>query len=459
MAPTRRDFLRLSVAGAAVPVLAACAPGSSGGTDSGSSSVTAASAVNTDGSAMGAVTLTMLDTWVDSAALQAKAIVAINDAFMKKYPNITLKRKTQTFDEVNKTLKLTLSSDDTPDIVPANNGWQGIGTFAKAGLILNLSRYAQAYGWKDRFPETLARQHQVSSDGTQIGTGDFFGVPVAQGVFISMFYNRAKLAKLGGKVPTTMDELEALLKQAKAAGEVPFMIGTQDQWLATTTLFALMNVYADKQKIGDFVYGIGGTAADTGMRQAGETYQRWVQSGYMPKNYAGTSGADSGQAFIDGTGLLYTYYSDSLPFKSVATADRFGAFFLPSSGAVRATGAGSQNLSVAKRSKNPDAAALYLDFVSSKTAGDLSLQTGLTPLMGTYTATSSTGPMLVDEIAELNALQASDGFVPYFDWSSPTMLDTLGAQCQLLMAGKITPDRLVEACQKDYDAFRKSQGK
>jgi len=49
--------------------------------------------------------------------------------------------------------------------------------------------------------------------------------------------------------------------------------------------------------------------------------------------------------------------------------------------------------------------------------------------------------------------------VPYFDWASPTMLDTMGAQTQLLLAGKITPDQLVEACQKDYDAFRKTQGK
>ena len=49
--------------------------------------------------------------------------------------------------------------------------------------------------------------------------------------------------------------------------------------------------------------------------------------------------------------------------------------------------------------------------------------------------------------------------MPYFDWASPTMLDTMGAQTQLLLAGQITPDQLVEACQKDYDAFRKTQGK
>jgi len=35
----------------------------------------------------------------------------------------------------------------------------------------------------------------------------------------------------------------------------------------------------------------------------------------------------------------------------------------------------------------------------------------------------------------------------------------MGAQTQLLLAGRVTPDQLVAACQKDYEAFRKTQGK
>ncbi len=92
-------------------------------------------------------------------------------------------------------------------------------------------------------------------------------------------------------------------------------------------------------------------------------------------------------------------------------------------------------------------------------AGEIALKTGVMPFNGTFEKPAEAGALLADELAELNAVQETDGFVPYFDWASPTMLDTLGAQTQLLLAGKITPDQLVEACQKDYDAFRKSQGK
>ena len=52
-------------------------------------------------------------------------------------------------------------------------------------------------------------------------------------------------------MPTTFDEFKQTLAAAKSAGEVPMAIGTQDQWLSTATLFALMDVFADKVKISD----------------------------------------------------------------------------------------------------------------------------------------------------------------------------------------------------------------
>jgi raffinose/stachyose/melibiose transport system substrate-binding protein len=456
MKTSRRMFLGLAAGAVAIPITG-CAPGGSAPPAGQSAAPTD---VNTDPTSIPATTVTVLDTWTDKTSMQAQWVTAVNTAFMAKYPNIKINRTSSTFDDINKTLKLKLSDASTPDVVPANNGWQGIGTFAKASLILNLDAYAKGYGWDKRIPQTIAKQHQVAADGSQIGTGSFFGMPIAQGGFITVYYNREKLDKLGKQVPTTFDEFKQMLAAAKSAGEVPMAIGTQDQWLSTTTLFALMDVFADKAKISDFVYGIGGGAADTGMKDAAAIYQEWAKSEYLPKNFAGTSGADSGQAFVEGTGVFYFYYSDSLPFTNTSTANKFGTFLLPTEGRpLQATGASNQNFSIASKSKSPDAAAAYLDFVSSKDAGDIALKTGVMPFNGPFEAQANAGALLKDEVGELNAVQQTDGFVPYFDWASPTMLDTMGAQTQLLLAGKITPDQLVEACQKDYDAFRKTQGK
>ncbi len=454
MITNRRTFLGLAAAAVTIP-LAGCAPGGSAPAAS-----SAPSDVNTDPASLPETTITTLDTWTDKASMQSQWVTAVNAAFTAKYPKLKVNRTSATFDDINKTLKLKLSDTSAPDVVPANNGWQGIGTFAKAGLILNLDAYAKGYGWGDRIPATIAKMHQVAADGSQIGTGSWFGAPIAQGGFITVYFNRSKLEKLGIGTPTTFEEFKQSLSAAKAAGEVPMMIGTQDQWLSTTTLFALMNVFAEKQKIADFVYGAGGSASDIGMLEAGELYQQWAADSYLPKNFAGTPGSDSGQAFVEGTGVYYFYYSDSLPFNNVETANKFGTFLLPTEGMpLQATGASNQNFSIATKSKSPDAAAAYLDFASSQEAGEIALKTGVMPFNGTFTKPADAGALLADELAELNAVQETDGFVPYFDWASPTMLDTLGAQTQLLLASKITPAQLVEACQKDYDAFRKSQGK
>ncbi len=454
MDTTRRTFLTLAL-GSAGTALAGCAPSTSSPT---SSAPLSGSPIATDGASLGNVTISMMDTWTDKASLQAKWMESVNAAFTAKYPNIKVTRTSMTFDDVNKTLKLKLSDASAPDIVPANNGWQGIGVLAKAGLIRNLDDYAKAYGWGERIPDTLARMHQVTTDGKSIGKGSWFGVPMAQGGFITVYYNRSKVDKLGG-LPTTFAGFDEMLAKAKAAGEIPMMIGTQDQWLSTTTLFALMCVYGDPKKISDFVYGIGGTAAETGLLKAAETYQRWSKSGYLPENFAGTPGTDSGTQFVEGKGVFYFYYSDSLPFTDAKQTDSFGTFLLPTeSGTLAAVGSSNQNFSIGAKAKNPDAAALWLDFVSSKAAGDLAMQGGIMPFLDTFEATASTGALLKDEIAELNAMQKSNAYVPYFDWASPTMLDTMGAQAQLLLAGKITPQQMVDACQKDYDAFKATQG-
>jgi len=287
----RRTLWGLAAGTAALP-LVSCAPG-------GSSAPPRWHRVHLqhgqpDPASMGDVTITAMDTWTDKTAMQAQWITQVNTDFQAKYPNITIDRKTATFDDINKTLKLKLSDPSTPDVVPANNGWQGIGTFAEAGLILNLDAYAKAYGWDTRIAKTIAKQHTMSADSNAIGTGAFYGMPIAQGGFITVYYNRAKLSSLGLSVPTTFEEFEAALAKAKSAGEVPMMIGTQDQWLSTTTLFAVMNVFGEKDKIADFVYGISGSAADTGMVEAATAYQKWSQADYLPKNFAGTSGSDSG---------------------------------------------------------------------------------------------------------------------------------------------------------------------
>lgn len=428
--------------------LAGCAPGGT------STAATHNSKVVTDPAKIGSATITVLDTWTGNTPL-SRWMQAVEAGFMKKYPNITIKRQSQSFDDLNKTLRLKLSDPSAPDVVPANNGWAGIGDLAPAHLILDLKDYGKAYGW-NRFPESIARQEEVTPNGKHIGEGDLYGVPAAQGAFIAIYYNRAMLTQLGLTVPTTLGEFESDLAKAKAAGQIPIQIGTEDQWNATAALYALQDVNGNGKDITNWVYGTGSEQlSQLGMTQAAQTFQSWADKGYLTPDFAGVSGADSGQAFVSGKGLFTFSYSDSLPFASQAQSNKFGSFLLPTATgpAQYATGATQSNFSIAANSKHPNAAALFLNYLSSSAAGKEAVAQGVMPFLGSYQAPANE-PMLSDEIAELTQIQKSNGFIPYLDWGSSTLLTTLGQQTQELLANKTSPAALTAAGQADYDAAK-----
>jgi len=123
-------------------------------------------------------------------------------------------------------------------------------------------------------------------------------------------------------------------------------------------------------------------------------------------------------------------------------------------GKVVGTGSTAANLSISAKSKHPDAAAAFLDFMASKTAAQQAVDHGFLPLLHSGLSTPSGNPELATEIAAQQALDKGTGYVPYFDWSTPSMIDTIGGQLQQLYAGQVTPDQLAAAGQKDYDAFQ-----
>ena len=46
-----------------------------------------------------------------------------------------------------------------------------------------------------------------------------------------------------------------------------------------------------------------------------------------------------------------------------------------------------------------------------------------------------------------------DGLVPYLDWATPTMGDTIGAALQDMLAKQQTPEQAMTTIGEDYDAF------
>lgn len=410
--------------------------------------------VNTDAASLGNVTFTMLDIY-GGAGPEAQWMREVVATFQRTYGNLTVKRSTETFDDLLKTLNLRMSGNNPPDVVPANNGWQSLGVLVKAGQVLNLDGYSKAYGWDRRIPKTIQRMHAFSADGLQMGTGPLFGVPPAHSAIIGVYYNRTKLAALGLEAPTTLTDFEDAAAAAKDAGEVPIQFGTLEQVPGLVPLFALQDAYGDQKKITDYIYSQGDiTLADTGMPEAAETLRQWAERGWFTPNFSGISSGDAGGKFTQGTGVFRFDYSGSVPFEPDQRKD-FGFFLLPRSdgGTPVATGSGSWNYSIGARAADPDAVAAFLDFLTGKTTAELAVQHGLLPMIESATPEDA-DPLFTDEVTAQRSLDENDAYVPYLDWSSPTFLDTMGQETQLLLGGKSSPDDLVATGQEDYDKAR-----
>ncbi|WP_433675902.1 ABC transporter substrate-binding protein [Microbacterium gorillae] len=442
----RRTRTALAVATSVTAVLAmtACAPG--GGTAAPSA---APSAVSDDVAGAGDVTLKLSDFW---GSAEEEWIVTLVDEFEKKYPNVTIERTREDWGQLTSTLNLQLQDAGGPDIASANNGWSSLGTLAKGGLVLNLDSYADLYGWKDRVPTTIARQNEFTTDFTTIGEGSWFATPLARTSLIGVYYNADKLKKLGIEAPTSLDELESAAAKAKEAGEIPFNYSGLDG--NTAVLLGLQALYGSETNINDFVYGKGEvTAEQTGMTDAATTLQKWNTNGWLTPNFEGIDYQTSLADFLDGTGVFRFDYTGALGL-SGDQLNQFGYIQLPQASGSDTVGVGAAPgaMVISAKTKYPDVAAAFLDFLMSDEASQAAADLGLVPMLNPDVkipdVLSQQG-----EAAAAKTLDADNGYVPYFDWSSPTMLDTLTQNTQLLLAGKVKPEDVSAAVDADRDAF------
>lgn len=114
-----RGAMRVAVALAGVVGvvgLSACAPGTGA---TGTKHAAPSGPISTDPAKAGTITLTEWDQNTPDSGMN-EATEALNKAFHEKYPNVTIKRVSRSFQDLKTTLKLALSSNNPPDVVQAN---------------------------------------------------------------------------------------------------------------------------------------------------------------------------------------------------------------------------------------------------------------------------------------------------------------------------------------------------
>ena len=54
-------------------------------------------------------------------------------------------------------------------------------------------------------------------------------------------------------------------------------------------------------------------------------------------------------------------------------------------------------------------------------------------------------------------MSEANGIVPYLDWATPTLYDTITAAIQELLAAEETPQEFVAKIDEDYTTFQSSR--
>jgi raffinose/stachyose/melibiose transport system substrate-binding protein len=443
---------RHAAAGLCVLLIAtACAPGS-GSAQGDDETPDTGGGVNTDPASMGEVTLTVWDQEVRGG--QAAQIEALNTAFQDEYPNITIERVSRSFEDLQATLRLAITDDEPPDVVQANNGRADMGAFVQADLLANLDPYLEAYGWAERYPESVLSYSSYTEDGVTFGEGSLWGLP-QMGEVVGIYYNKALLTDLGLDVPVTWEDLDAAFATANDGGELPLQFGNLEAWPGIHLFGAAQSRYTPADQIRDLGFGRPGAEWTTEENlQAAQILIDWVDAGYVTPDFNGITPDDAWQAFARGEGVFMFGGTWLLADLINAMGDDVGFTVLLGAGSDTpvATGGTSLPFAVTAASENADAAAAYIDYITSSDAMTVITEEGNLPIIEASQQQLS-APLQEEAFAAWDAVTGGDGLLPYLDYATPNSYDLLTAQVQALMAGETEPSEFLESLQAEYEGF------
>ena len=414
------------------------------------------------GSSHGVVTL-VIQNGAGGATGELNAYAQLNKEFEKAHPNVKIKFVTKSFDEQVSTAKLQLSGSNPPDVTQTNQGYQAMGTFVKAGLLVDLDSYAKKYGWVTRqSSKILELNGHFSNDGVQMGTGPLWGISVTD-PWVGMLMNTDTGKSLGISAPPhTFAELEQDLATAKAKGVIPFEFGAANGEMSAWLLTELVLAKGGPAAVNDIVFHRNNPTMNTpAMMWAAQTLQSWASKGYFGPNYTAYQTDESYSNFAKGQGLFTLAGAWLMPVPgSAAVTKKFTMVPLPtvSGDGPTAIAAGDMPWTIPTHSQHHDLAAEWINYVASDHAADVFLASGNVPSYAPANLDSQLAKANLprpSEDAVRNGLAVIDkgSPVPFMDWSAPDVFDAIKSGFESLTSGSLSPTDFISQLQNAYGPY------
>ncbi|WP_195543414.1 ABC transporter substrate-binding protein [Massiliimalia timonensis] len=242
-----------------ISVLSSCGTGNDSGSQTG------------ENGSPGKVTLQLWDTFVDGSLNSAMS--QIISAYEESHSDVKINRVQKELTSLGETIKAAFMAGDAPDLLYYEGGIGTVGSYVKAGYLMDLSEAYKTYGWKDKL---MSACWEVPSVGDYI-----YGVGHEMET-MSLYFNQDIFDKVGLENPTTIEELTDTLQKLKDAGYTPLANTMGAEWSSNMNFIGtILYAYMSQDEIKDCMENDGSWDKES-VRKAIDTIKLWIDNGYFP---------------------------------------------------------------------------------------------------------------------------------------------------------------------------------
>ena len=383
----------------------------------------------------------------DNSTVEA-AVKGFEDA----NPGVDVEMSYYSYEDYSKAIPAALAAGNPPDLAFGDPTAPNTPNFVKAGQLDPLQPLIDKYGWEDRL------QPGVITFYNPLYGGETYGIPLFAAQR-GIFYNKDILEKVDGTVPTTLDELEALLGKVKTAGYTPLFMGSADKYGVD---YYWLGLALDYLSAGDWKAFTEGTMTwkpgtpwgGEEVRKGTERLLKWRDAGYFNEDYAALPADDLSKGFVDGTIFAVANGTNlNASIKAANPAFEVGFMNWPALDASSTEhlyiSDPGQILILPKDSKHKDHAIALMDWMLSPEVGLLFANEGRIPLHKIDFSQVTGQPAFVAEQLEVAKNQTPVGWLNYMaPYEFP---DRQGSEMQKLLADQTTIDKFTPFLQKTFD--------
>ncbi|MFP7761955.1 ABC transporter substrate-binding protein [Marisediminicola sp. LYQ134] len=337
-------------------------------------------------------------TWfklTETAESASAALDTVIADFEEANPDITVDVEERATDAHKDSLRTTLGTSGAPDIFFSWAGPGLGGEFIDAGASMNLEEYYAEYGWEDRFSDAAME--------TVTQYGGYDGVPYTQRGE-AVFYNKELFAEAGiDEAPTTYDELVDAAAALSDAGITPIQFGGTVNWHLMRLLDSLLETECGADGYQALVTTEASWADEQCVTDTFTEFATWSED-YVNPGFASINNDEASALFFSGEAAMALEgdWFNQVIRDAGMDEDTVGLFPFPT-GTGRLYGFNENNY-ISANSENADAAARFLDYLTSEDAqatiieafGSQSVNVDVTPEGDLSELDQAWGPIFAD---------------------------------------------------------------